>query len=63
MSAISYVIQHGTSAEDAAQRTSALLNELVADKPHLFNDVAWANDGHQANMTGKGFKASFSVNE
>ena len=62
MSAISYVIQHGTDATDAAQRTSSLLDELVQEKPHLFNDVTWTSDGLQANMTGKGFKASFAVN-
>jgi len=63
MAAISYVIHHGTNPTDAAERTSALLKELVADKPHLFNEVTWGNGGLQANMTGKGFQASFKVDD
>ena len=62
MSAISYVFKHGTSASDAAERTSALLNQLIAEKPHLFNEVKWTNNSLQAHMTGKGFKAAFVVN-
>tara|TARA_B100000674_G_C37757858_1_gene876489 strand:- start:15 stop:305 length:291 start_codon:yes stop_codon:yes gene_type:complete len=63
MSAISYAIQHGTNAADAAERTSALLKELLAAKPHLFNDVTWEKGGLKANMTGKGFKGSFTVDD
>ena len=61
MAEISYEIEHRTDAADAAVRTSALLDELVEKKPHLFNEVTWAKDGFRADMTGKGFKASFSV--
>ena len=63
MAAISYAIHHGTTPADAAERTSTLLKELVADKPHLFNEVKWGSAGLEAKMTGKGFQGSFTVDD
>lgn len=63
MANISHVVSHGTGAEDAARRTSELLKALAAEKPHLFKSVKWSPDGRHATMTGKGFEATFIVDE
>ena len=52
---------HGTSADEAATKMRGMLERFAAKRAELVKDVSWGADGHQAKVTGKGFKGSFSV--
>ena len=61
MATLSYDVAHRTTPSDAATRTAELMEALAAEKPHLFQAINWADDGHHATLKGKGFEAAFTV--
>lgn len=54
---------HGTTREDAAGRTRALLDSFQERKGEFFKDVSWDADGYRAQLKGTGFKGTFEVTD
>ena len=52
---------HGTTPADAATKMRGMLEEFVSKSNDLVKEVSWSSDGQRADVKGKGFKGSFSV--
>ena len=60
MASIDIRHDHGTSIEDAATRTRALLENFKTKRSDLIKDVTWVSDT-KATLKGTGFEGSFEV--
>ena len=54
---------HGTTTEEASQKTKALLARFAETRSEIVERIDWAADGMSARVTGRGFKGGCRIND